>query len=115
MQDSQNLLKAQLSKAQPVSSQANSSIWPAQPPSSSPNLIILKPRKYYILTSAGKQVWSTKKDDDQQEDGDLTIVPATINVQGTSIQILDLPRIIEGSKDGKGCGQQIISGGFFEV
>ncbi|MBW0545440.1 hypothetical protein O181_085155 [Austropuccinia psidii MF-1] len=96
IQDSQTLLKAQLSKAQPVSSQANYSIRPTQPPSSSPNLIVFKPRKYYILTSAGKPVWSTEQDDDQREDGDVTaqmgLIQAVISIfedEGDQLRYID--------------------------
>ncbi|BGP02749.1 GTP-binding protein rbg1 [Rhodotorula toruloides] len=44
---------------------------------------------------------------------DLTIstcsVPGTLTVHGAPIQILDLPGIIEGAKDGKGRGRQVIA------
>uniref|UniRef100_A0A7S2WHM0 Developmentally-regulated GTP-binding protein 1 n=1 Tax=Mucochytrium quahogii TaxID=96639 RepID=A0A7S2WHM0_9STRA len=39
----------------------------------------------------------------------LTCVPGVINYKGAKIQMLDLPGIIEGAKDGKGRGRQIIS------
>jgi len=39
----------------------------------------------------------------------LTTVPGTINVHGAPIQILDLPGIIEGAKDGRGRGRQVIA------
>ncbi|KAH9821524.1 P-loop containing nucleoside triphosphate hydrolase protein [Melampsora americana] len=39
----------------------------------------------------------------------LTTVPGTMNVRGASVQILDLPGIIEGAKDGKGRGRQVIA------
>jgi GTPase involved in cell partitioning and DNA repair len=42
--------------------------------------------------------------------GFRTTVPGTMNVRGASIQILDLPGIIEGAKDGKGRGRQVIAG-----
>ena len=38
----------------------------------------------------------------------LTCVPGVINYKGAKIQLLDLPGIIEGAKDGKGRGRQII-------
>lgn len=38
-----------------------------------------------------------------------TTVPGTMNVNGANIQILDLPGIIEGAKDGKGRGRQVIA------
>ncbi|GAA5999107.1 uncharacterized protein JCM10292_003333 [Rhodotorula paludigena] len=39
----------------------------------------------------------------------LTTVPGTLMVHGTPLQILDLPGIIEGAKDGKGRGRQVIA------
>lgn len=39
----------------------------------------------------------------------LTTVPGTMTVHGAAIQILDLPGIIEGAKDGKGRGRQVIA------
>ncbi|SCZ99343.1 BZ3500_MvSof-1268-A1-R1_Chr3-1g05958 [Microbotryum saponariae] len=39
----------------------------------------------------------------------LTTVPGTLQVHGAPIQILDLPGIIEGAKDGKGRGRQVIA------
>jgi len=39
----------------------------------------------------------------------LTCVPGVIYYKGAKIQLLDLPGIIEGAKDGKGRGRQIIS------
>ncbi|KNZ62118.1 hypothetical protein VP01_1310g3 [Puccinia sorghi] len=45
----------------------------------------------------------------------LTTVPGTMNVRGASIQILDLPGIIEGAKDGKGRGRQVIAGHLREL
>lgn len=38
----------------------------------------------------------------------LTCIPGTINYKGSKIQLLDLPGIIEGAKDGKGRGRQVI-------
>ena len=38
----------------------------------------------------------------------LTCVPGTIRYNGAKIQLLDLPGIIEGAKDGKGRGRQVI-------
>lgn len=40
----------------------------------------------------------------------LRSVPGTITVHGAPIQILDLPGIIEGAKDGRGRGRQVIAG-----
>eukprot|EP00245_Coleochaete_scutata_P004718 TRINITY_DN1758_c0_g3_i1.p1 TRINITY_DN1758_c0_g3~~TRINITY_DN1758_c0_g3_i1.p1 ORF type:complete len:369 (+),score=80.05 TRINITY_DN1758_c0_g3_i1:129-1235(+) len=39
----------------------------------------------------------------------LTCIPGVINYRGAKIQLLDLPGIIEGAKDGKGRGRQVIS------
>lgn len=38
----------------------------------------------------------------------LTAIPGTLNYRGARMQILDLPGIIEGAKDGKGRGRQVI-------
>mmetsp|Transcript_32501 Transcript_32501/g.52648 ORF Transcript_32501/g.52648 Transcript_32501/m.52648 type:complete len:368 (+) Transcript_32501:147-1250(+) len=39
----------------------------------------------------------------------LTCIPGVIQYKGSKIQLLDLPGIIEGAKDGKGRGRQVIS------
>lgn len=39
----------------------------------------------------------------------LTCVPGVIQHRGSKIQLLDLPGIIEGAKDGRGRGRQVIS------
>jgi len=39
----------------------------------------------------------------------LTTVPGIIRFKGAKIQLLDLPGIIEGAKDGKGRGRQVIA------
>merc|ERR1712119_58244 len=39
----------------------------------------------------------------------LTTVPGVIRYKGAKIQLLDLPGIIEGAKDGKGHGKQVIA------
>ncbi|KAF8339096.1 developmentally regulated GTP binding protein 1 [Cantharellus anzutake] len=39
----------------------------------------------------------------------LTTVPGTLKVHGAPIQVLDLPGIIEGAKDGRGRGRQVIA------
>ena len=41
----------------------------------------------------------------------LTCVPGLFEYNGSKIQVLDLPGIIEGAKDGKGRGRQVISVG----
>lgn len=38
----------------------------------------------------------------------LTCIPGTIHYRGAKIQLLDMPGIIEGAKDGKGRGRQVI-------
>lgn len=38
----------------------------------------------------------------------LTCIPGTLRYKGARIQLLDLPGIIEGAKDGKGRGRQVI-------
>jgi len=39
----------------------------------------------------------------------LTCIPGVIHYNGSRIQLLDLPGIIEGAKDGKGRGRQVIA------
>lgn len=39
----------------------------------------------------------------------LTCVPGILNYKGSRVQLLDLPGIIEGAKDGKGRGKQVIA------
>ena len=39
----------------------------------------------------------------------LTCIPGIIRHMGAKLQLLDLPGIIEGAKDGKGRGRQVIS------
>ncbi len=39
----------------------------------------------------------------------LKCIPGTMNYKNTKIQILDLPGIIEGAKDGKGRGREVIA------
>jgi len=41
----------------------------------------------------------------------LTCIPGVIHYKGAKIQLLDLPGIIEGAKDGKGRGRQVIAVG----
>ncbi|GAM26168.1 hypothetical protein SAMD00019534_093430 [Acytostelium subglobosum LB1] len=41
----------------------------------------------------------------------LTCIPGVIQYNGSKIQLLDLPGIIEGAKDGKGRGRQVIAVG----
>lgn len=39
----------------------------------------------------------------------LTTVPGVLQYKGAKIQILDLPGIVEGAKDGRGRGKQVIA------
>jgi len=39
----------------------------------------------------------------------LTAIPGNLRYKGAKLQVLDLPGIIEGAKDGKGRGRQVIS------
>lgn len=39
----------------------------------------------------------------------LTCIPGVLKYKGAKIQLLDLPGIIEGAKDGKGRGKQVIA------
>ena len=39
----------------------------------------------------------------------LTCIPGVLQYKGSKIQLLDLPGIIEGAKDGKGRGRQVIA------
>ena len=39
----------------------------------------------------------------------LTCIPGVVHYRGAKIQMLDLPGIIEGAKDGKGRGRQVHS------
>lgn len=41
-----------------------------------------------------------------------TILLGVIRYKGAKVQLLDLPGIIEGAKDGKGRGRQVIAGMF---
>lgn len=99
--DSQSLLRAQLLKSQtqrpklrddsrqgstyPSTSSASTEhlsrqATPSDPsphrksikPDTEQNQVVLDARKYFILTSAGKPVWSTEEDTDEKEGGDTT-------------------------------------------
>ncbi|KAJ3181851.1 GTP-binding protein [Gaertneriomyces sp. JEL0708] len=64
--------------------------------------------------SVGKSTLMTKLTGTASEVGayeftTLTTVPGVIQYKGAKIQILDLPGIIEGAKDGKGRGRQVIA------
>eukprot|EP00357_Protocruzia_adherens_P036616 CAMPEP_0115016784 /NCGR_PEP_ID=MMETSP0216-20121206/27681_1 /TAXON_ID=223996 /ORGANISM="Protocruzia adherens, Strain Boccale" /LENGTH=345 /DNA_ID=CAMNT_0002387383 /DNA_START=107 /DNA_END=1144 /DNA_ORIENTATION=+ len=63
--------------------------------------------------SVGKSTLLTKMTGTFSESADyefttLTCVPGVIRYKGAKIQLLDLPGIIEGAKDGKGRGKQVI-------
>jgi len=64
--------------------------------------------------SVGKSTLLTKLTGTQSEVAayeftTLTCIPGTFKYKGCQIQLLDLPGIIEGAKDGKGRGRQVIS------
>ena len=63
--------------------------------------------------SVGKSTLLTKLTGQFSESADyefttLTCIPGVYNYKGTKVQLLDLPGIIEGAKDGKGRGKQVI-------
>jgi small GTP-binding protein len=63
--------------------------------------------------SVGKSTILTKLTDTfsevhEREFTTLTCIPGVIQYRGSKIQLLDLPGIIEGAKDGKGKGRQVI-------
>lgn len=63
--------------------------------------------------SVGKSTLLSKLTGTQSEAADyefttLTCIPGTFRYKGCKIQLLDLPGIIEGAKDGKGRGRQVI-------
>jgi len=63
--------------------------------------------------SVGKSTLLTKLTDTQSliasyEFTTLTCIPGVIHYKGAKLQLLDLPGIIEGAKDGKGRGRQVI-------
>jgi small GTP-binding protein len=63
--------------------------------------------------SVGKSTLLTKLTDTysevhEREFTTLTCIPGVIRYKGSKIQLLDLPGIIEGAKDGRGKGRQVI-------
>jgi len=64
--------------------------------------------------SVGKSTILTKLTAAKSEIADyefttLTAIPGTFTINGTKIQLVDLPGIIEGARDGKGRGRQVIA------
>mmetsp|Transcript_2810 Transcript_2810/g.4047 ORF Transcript_2810/g.4047 Transcript_2810/m.4047 type:complete len:358 (+) Transcript_2810:76-1149(+) len=64
--------------------------------------------------SVGKSTLLNVLTDTISEVGDfefttLTAIPGVLQYKGSKLQLLDLPGIIEGAKDGKGRGRQVIS------
>ncbi|SPO39350.1 probable GTP-binding protein [Pseudozyma flocculosa] len=55
------------------------------------------------------QVTDTKSEAAAYEFTTLTCQPGVLEYEGTKIQILDLPGIIEGASEGKGRGRQVVS------
>uniref|UniRef100_A0A914BXW6 Developmentally-regulated GTP-binding protein 1 n=1 Tax=Acrobeloides nanus TaxID=290746 RepID=A0A914BXW6_9BILA len=53
--------------------------------------------------------WMKRGEVAEYEFTTLTTVPGVIRYKGAKIQLLDLPGIIEGAKDGKGRGKQVIA------
>ena len=67
------------------------------------------------FTSVGKSTLLTKLTDTYSEIQErefitLTCIPGVIKYRGSKLQLLDLPGIIEGAKDGKGKGRQVSEG-----
>jgi small GTP-binding protein len=63
--------------------------------------------------SVGKSTLLTKLTDtfsevNEREFTTLTCIPGVIQYRGSKLQLLDLPGIIEGAKDGRGKGRQVI-------
>ncbi|CCW60090.1 unnamed protein product [Phytomonas sp. EM1] len=64
--------------------------------------------------SVGKSTLLSKMTSTRSEIGayeftTLTCVPGVVNYRGAKLQMLDLPGIIEGAKEGKGRGRQVIA------
>eukprot|EP00340_Litonotus_pictus_P011630 CAMPEP_0170538704 /NCGR_PEP_ID=MMETSP0209-20121228/103469_1 /TAXON_ID=665100 ORGANISM="Litonotus pictus, Strain P1" /NCGR_SAMPLE_ID=MMETSP0209 /ASSEMBLY_ACC=CAM_ASM_000301 /LENGTH=369 /DNA_ID=CAMNT_0010840461 /DNA_START=33 /DNA_END=1142 /DNA_ORIENTATION=+ len=54
------------------------------------------------------KITDTFSETNEREFTTLTCVPGVIKYRGSKIQLLDLPGIIEGAKDGRGKGRQVI-------
>ena len=67
-----------------------------------PSIISAKRRAPFPFSHSSNQVAA-------YEFTTLTCVPGVIRYRGAKIQLLDLPGIIEGAKDGKGRGRQVIA------
>jgi len=52
-------------------------------------------------------VTNTFSEVNEREFTTLTCIPGVINYRGSKLQMLDLPGIIEGAKDGRGKGRQV--------
>ena len=50
----------------------------------------------------------TFSEENEREFTTLTCIPGVIRYKGSKLQLLDLPGIIEGAKDGRGKGRQVI-------
>mmetsp|Transcript_18550 Transcript_18550/g.44587 ORF Transcript_18550/g.44587 Transcript_18550/m.44587 type:complete len:432 (-) Transcript_18550:49-1344(-) len=60
-------------------------------------------------STALAQITGTESEAAAYEFTTLTCIPGIIHYQGTKIQLLDLPGIIEGAAQGKGRGRQVIA------
>lgn len=72
------------------------------------------PHHLHSFPSVGKSTLLTKLTGTESEAAayeftTLTAIPGNLHYKGAKIQVLDLPGIIEGAKDGKGRGRQVIS------
>ena len=67
------------------------------------------PHHYPLVLSCPPQLTGTFSEAAAYEFTTLTCIPGTFKYKGCKIQILDLPGIIEGAKDGKGRGRQVIA------
>lgn len=54
------------------------------------------------------KITDTFSEENEREFTTLTCIPGVIRYKGSKMQLLDLPGIIEGAKDGRGKGRQVI-------
>ena len=54
------------------------------------------------------KITDTYSEENEREFTTLTCIPGVIRYKGSKMQLLDLPGIIEGAKDGRGKGRQVI-------